>query len=151
MNNIAQSYTCTHIYIHTHTHIHTYITYMHTHSYVTSDSGAVNDIANSHYYTPDLESACVAAVSSGCDMESAGCVCVCVCVCLYVCVRMHMPASMTTHTQVEAGAALGHGRALRKVPTRRRDQGNIEAENTRPGGHAHTQLAVPPRPLRPHR
>ena len=40
--------------------------------YVTSDSGAVNDISHSHFYTPDLESACVAAVSSGCDMESAG-------------------------------------------------------------------------------
>ena len=40
--------------------------------YVTSDSGAIADISNSHFYTPDLESACVAAVTNGCDMESAG-------------------------------------------------------------------------------
>jgi beta-glucosidase-like glycosyl hydrolase len=39
--------------------------------YVTGDSGAVKDIATSHFYTPDLETACIKAVSAGCDIESA--------------------------------------------------------------------------------
>ena len=39
---------------------------------VTSDSGAVADISSAHHYTPDLASATVAAVSAGCDVESAG-------------------------------------------------------------------------------
>ena len=39
---------------------------------VTSDSGAVADIFEPHHFTPDLKSACVAAISAGCDVESAG-------------------------------------------------------------------------------
>ena len=39
--------------------------------YVTSDSGAVTDISNNHHYTNDLTGAVGAALSNGCDVESA--------------------------------------------------------------------------------
>jgi len=38
--------------------------------YVTSDSGAINDIFKDHHYTSSLEDAAVKGLSAGCDMDS---------------------------------------------------------------------------------
>ena len=40
--------------------------------YVSGDSGAVNDISSSHFYSPNASAGAVAAISAGCDVQSAG-------------------------------------------------------------------------------